>query len=249
MPRARIKAAIQNGIADVGLCRPEKRNALDLTMFEEISELIENLSKMDDLRCVVISGFGEVFCAGIDLSLLRDEDSLLSRLSERSHREANIFQQAAWGWRSLQVPVISAVHGVAFGGGCQVMLGADIRIAAPDTRISFMEVNWGLLPDMAAFPLLRGNVRDDVARELVFTARTLTGVEAMHLGLVTRVDKSPKEEALRLAGEISSKSPEAVRAAKRIFNASMYSSPSELLLAESFEQKELLSHRVERASS
>lgn len=137
------------------------------------------------------------------------------------------------------MPVVAALHGVVFGGGLQVALGADVRIAHPDTRLAVMEARWGLVPDMAGYPLLRENVRGDVARELVYTGRQVDGTEAAEIGLVTRVAEDPREEAMRLAAEIAGSSDASLRAAKRLFALALHeqASAADLLLAESREQK------------
>jgi enoyl-CoA hydratase/carnithine racemase len=152
-----------------------------------------------------------------------------------------VFQNAAWGWRSLPVPVVAAIHGVAFGGGLQIALGADIRIVAPDAKLAVMEARWGLVPDMAGIALLRGLVRDDVARELTYTARQFSGTEAAQLGLATRLADDPRAVALELAAQIAAGSPRAVRSAKRLFGLSQDAGADALLLAESREQELLLS--------
>ena len=158
----------------------------------------------------------------------------------RTHGISNAAQQVAMVWREVPVPVIAAVHGVAFGGGLQVALGADIRIVAPDTRLSVMEIKWGLVPDMAGMVLMRELARGDVVRELTFTGRIFSGEEALRLGFATRVSADPLAEALQMAHEIAGKSPDAIRAGKRLLNASLSQSAAELLLAESVEQKALI---------
>jgi enoyl-CoA hydratase/carnithine racemase len=233
-----VKIELDKGVADVRLARPEKLNALDPAMFEAIAGAIARLGDLPGLRCVVLSGEGKGFCAGIDLGSLAGPALLDVRA--RSHGEANIFQHVAWGWRKLAVPVIAAVHGVAFGAGFQIMLGADIRIAAPDTQFSMMEARWGLVPDMAGIALLRGLVRDDVARDIIFTARKFGGEEAAKLGLVTRLDADPHAAALALAAQIAATSPPAIRAAKRLLNIDANASPAEILLAEAVEQEAML---------
>jgi enoyl-CoA hydratase/carnithine racemase len=145
---------------------------------------------------------------------------------------ANFAQRAAWIWREAPVPVIAAIHGVAYGGGLQIALGADIRIVAPDARLSVMEIKWGLVPDMAGPQLLRHLVRDDVARELTYTGRIVSGEEAVELGLATRVSEEPLEEALDMARSIAARSPDAIRADKRLFNESRIVSIEEGLALE-----------------
>lgn len=241
-----MTASIAAGVADIRLNRPDKINALNHEMFEAIAGMTTRLARLPGLRCVVLSGEGRGFCAGADLDALKQTTALRAR----THGEANIYQHAAWGWRQLPVPVIAAVHGFAFGAGFQIMLGADIRIAAPQTQFSVLETHWGLVPDMAGFPLLRGLVRDDVARELIYTARKFLGDEAVKLGLVTRLADDPRGEALALARHIASQSPPAIRAAKRLLNSEA-DAPA-LLLAESVEQEALLAsaeHAETRAAA
>src|ERR1700733_1066641 len=223
MTNDRISISVADAIADVRLNRPDKLNALDGDMFSALSEASAALAKRDDVRVVVLSGSGRAFCAGLDLAAMAGDPSF-GVLNDRAYGIANVFQNAAWGWRALPVPVIAAIHGVAFGGGLQIALGADIRIVAPDAKLAVMEVRWGLGPDMAGIALLRGLVRDDVARELTYTARQFSGAEAAQLGIATRVADDPR----------------AVRSAKRLFGLSQDAGADALLLAESREQEQLL---------
>ena len=235
----RVTIGLDAGIADVRFARADKMNALDLAQFVAIAEAIERLSTMQGVRVVVLSGEGRAFCAGIDIDMLAA--TAQSRdLQPRTHGDANLFQQVAWGWRTLPVPVIAAVHGVAFGAGFQIMLGADIRIAAPDAKLSMMEARWGLAPDMAGIALLRGLVCDDLARELTYTARVISGEEAAAIGVVTRAAADPLAEAMALARTIAGNSPAAVRAGKRLFNLALEEGGPAILLAEAREQEVLL---------
>jgi enoyl-CoA hydratase/carnithine racemase len=239
MTNDRVTIEVNGGIADVALNRPDKLNALDQQMFGALSEASTALAQRGDVRAVVLSGRGRAFCAGLDLASMAGDPSS-GLLDERAYGIANVFQNAAWGWRSLPVPVIAAVHGVAFGGGFQIMLGADIRFVAPDAKLAVMEARWGLVPDMAGIALLRGLVRDDVARELTYTARQFSGTEAAALGLATHLADDPRAAALALAAEIAARSPRAVRSAKRLFALSQDAGADALLLAESREQAALL---------
>ncbi|TVV72026.1 crotonase/enoyl-CoA hydratase family protein [Sphingomonas solaris] len=190
------------------------------------------------LRAVFLSGEGRVSCAGGDLAVLAEEHA--PPLAPRTHGAANLLQQAAWGWRTLPVPVIAAVHGVCFGAGLQIALGADIRLAAPDAQLAMMEARWGLVPDLGGIALLRGLVRDDLARELTYTARRMSGAEAEAIGLVTRTADDPHAEAMVLAHDIAAASPAATRAAKRLFNLAADADAATILPAESTEQAALL---------
>jgi enoyl-CoA hydratase/carnithine racemase len=150
----RIHLTIADGIADVRLNHAAKMNALDPAMFLAIAELGVRLKHDQSLRAVVLSGEGRAFCAGLDLErviAVAAGCSLLpfADLAEASHGVAIWAQHIVWLWRDLPVRVIAAVHGVAFGGGFQLALGADLRYVAPGTRLSVAETKWGLVPDMA----------------------------------------------------------------------------------------------------
>lgn len=238
--RSRVTLEITDGIADVKLARPDKLNALDRDMFKAIAECITHLEEIPDLRAVILSGQGRAFCAGIDTVSLAQTVGVPETLPIPTHGPANLFQQAAWGWHTLAVPVIAAVHGVAFGGGLQIALGADIRIVAPDTRLSVMEVRWGLVPDMAGIARMRSLAADDAIRELTFTGREFTGTEAVPLGLATRISDTPLDEAMTMTRLIASRSPEAVRAAKRLINGAFDKDSIEILHLEAREQATLL---------
>jgi enoyl-CoA hydratase/carnithine racemase len=239
MSDERVSISVDSGIADVRLNRPGKLNAIDPAMFTALSEASGAVAGRGDVRVVVLSGNGRGFCAGLDIASL-GAGGLPGSIQERTHGIANLWQHAVWGWRELAVPVIAAVHGVAFGGGLQIALAADVRIVAPDARLAVMEARWGLVPDMGAIALLRGLVRDDVARELTYPARQVSGIEAAGLGLATRTADDPYAAAMALAAQIAAGSPRAVRAAKRLFGLAPDAGSAEILLAESREQEALL---------
>lgn len=232
-----IQLGVDGGVAIVRLNRPDKLNALLPTMFAALVEAIAALERRVDVRVVVLAGEGRAFSAGLDLSALAG-GGVSGTLIERTHGDANALQQVAWGWRTLGVPVIAAVQGAAFGAGCQIALGADIRIAGPAAELSLMEIRWGIVPDLGGFALLRGLVRDDHARELIYTGRRVGAEEAERIGLMTRLADDPIAEAMALARAIAAQSPAAVRAAKRLMN--MGGGSREVLLAESAEQEALL---------
>ena len=242
----RVTVSIENGIADVRLVRADKMNALDDAMFEAIIAAGVRLKEEKGLRAVVLSGEGKGFCAGLDTGNFARtaeagrETRPVGRLIPRTHGISNRPQYAAWVWREVPVPVIAAVHGVALGGGFQLTLGADIRLAAADTKMSIMEIKWGLVPDMAGTVILRGLLRDDVLRELTYTGRIFTGEEAHRLGLVTKLTNTPREDALAMAREITLKNPDAIRAGKRLMNALPTISDADGLMAESREQDAIM---------
>src|SRR6202046_926379 len=244
----RVSVSISEGVADVRLVRADKMNALDAAMFEALVATSGRLSREKGLRAVVLSGEGRAFCAGLDMgrfAAMKEKGGNgiaggeKRDLTARTHGLANHAQQAVWGWRQLAVPVIAAIQGVAFGGGFQLALGADMRFLAPDARMSIMEIKWGLIPDMAGTPILASLVRDDILRELTYTGRIFSAQEAMAYGLATRICDDPRAAALELAREIAGKSPEAIRAAKRLLN-NLSVDPGPALLAESVEQMEFV---------
>ncbi|NBR31506.1 MAG: crotonase/enoyl-CoA hydratase family protein [Sphingomonadaceae bacterium] len=236
---------LEDGIADVRMTRVDKMNALDPTQWAALVDAVETLKATPGLRVVVLSGEGRAFCAGLDLASMQgDRDpgasSAGGSLADRTHGIANNAQYAAWGWRELPVPVIAAVHGVAFGAGSQIMAAADIRIVHPETRIAIMEMKWGLVPDVAGMPLWRTQVRDDVLREMIYTNREFNGVEAKELGFATHVADDPHAKAMELARVIANKNPHAMRGAKRLCNLMGDASDAELLQAESDEQLKVI---------
>jgi phage tail sheath protein FI/enoyl-CoA hydratase/carnithine racemase len=232
------------GVADVRLNRADKMNALDSAMIEGILAAQDQLRAEPRLRAVVLHGEGRAFCAGLDISRFRsmgtEENGHAYTLADRTHGIANAPQQTAWGWRDLPVPVIAAVHGVAFGGGLQIALGADIRYVTSDVKLSVMEIKWGLVPDMAGIALLRKLVRGDVARELTYSGRIINGDEAVRLGLATWAGSDPLAHAREMARSIARSNPDAIRAAKRLLNRSADADAAALLVSESREQDRLI---------
>ena len=241
----RVAVTFEDGVAEVRLDRPEKLNALDPAMFGALIEAGERLAGRKDLRAAVLHGAGRGFSAGLDMQTfaamaMGRGDSFLADLVRRTHGVANAPQRAALVWRDLPVPVIAALHGVAFGGGLQIALGADIRYVAPDARLSILEIKWGLVPDMGGMAIMRELARADVVRELAFTGREFSGAEAAACGFATAVHADPLEAARATARAIASKSPDAVRALKRLFNQSADLDMSAVLIAESAEQAGLI---------
>jgi enoyl-CoA hydratase/carnithine racemase len=244
----RVSVSMADGVADVRLVRADKMNALDAAMFEALIATCDQLRREKGLRAVVLSGEGRAFCAGLDTGRFAAMNENGGNgiaggekrdLSVRTHGLANFPQAAVWGWRQLPVPVIAAIQGVAFGGGFQLALGADMRFLAPDARMSIMEIKWGLVPDMAGTPILASLVRDDILRDLTYTGRIFSAQEAMTYGLATRICDDPRGAAFEVAREIARKSPDAIRAAKRLLN-NLSVDPGPALLAESVEQMRLM---------
>jgi enoyl-CoA hydratase/carnithine racemase len=240
----RVSISIENHIADVRLTRGDKMNALDPAMFAGIIAAGDELAATKGLRAVVLSGEGRSFCAGLDMASMAGGGASASdgirSLTDRTHGNANDFQQVAMLWRKLPMPVIAAVHGVCFGGGLQIASGADIRVLAPDARLAVMEMKWGLIPDMGGYALWRGLVRDDVLRELTFTNREFSGDEALALGFATFVDDNPHARAMAIAQDIANRNPGAMREAKALFNEYADMDEDAILLAESERQARII---------
>jgi enoyl-CoA hydratase/carnithine racemase len=243
----RVRIDYKDGVADVRMVRSDKMNAIDSEMFAGLAEAGRALAGDAAVRAVVLSGEGRAFCAGLDMGSFaamaggaRGGEAATANLFERSASGANRAQLAAWIWQELPMPVIAAVHGVAYGGGLQIALGADIRIVAPDTKLSVMEVKWGLIPDMSGTQTLRRLVPLDVAKELTWTGRVFSGVEAKELGIATRLSERPLDDALALAREIAGKSPDAIRAGKRLLQEAWQGSVADGLKLEEDLQRKLI---------
>jgi enoyl-CoA hydratase/carnithine racemase len=239
----RVELSIENHVARVMLDRADKKNAVDGAMFEALTETAESLAGNPEVRVVVIHGAGENFCAGIDTAVFQGEGigaAAGDAMQARDGSPANYFQSAAYAWRELPVPVIAAIEGYAFGAGMQIALGADIRYASPAAQLSIMEIRWGLIPDMAISTTLRHVMPVDRVRELAYTGRVVNGVEAQQLGLVTSVEEKPLEKAMAVADEIAARSPDAVRAAKRLISEAWELTDAEALRTEARLQSSLM---------
>jgi enoyl-CoA hydratase/carnithine racemase len=248
----RVRVEIKDGVADVRLVRVDKMNALDDAMFSALIDTGERLKAEAGLRAVVLSGEGRAFCAGLDMGSFQQMasgaggpgggggggETLLT--AKRTEGGSNRAQHACMVWREIPVPVIGAVHGVAFGGGFQLALGCDLRFVTPDVKLAVLEIKWGLVPDMAGTQLMRHLAREDVVRELTYTGRIFSGEQAYQYGFATRVCADPYAEALATAREIAAKNPDAIRAAKRILNDAVLTDPKSGLTQESVEQGHLI---------
>jgi len=229
----RVEIEVTDHVAVVTLTRADKHNALDVAMFEAIIAAAERLSGEPGVRAVVLHGDGPSFCSGLDvMSIMAAGGGVEGLVDPLRGGVPNWFQRAAYDWIALPVPVIAALHGNCLGGGLQIALGADIRIATPDARLSVMEIKWGLIPDMSITRTLPRLVGIDVAKELTYTGRIFSGDEARELGVVTRVDDDPLAAAHALAAEIAARSPDAVRSAKRLYDEAWTGSAEETLALE-----------------
>jgi enoyl-CoA hydratase/carnithine racemase len=238
----RVQIDYDAHVATVRLVRADKHNALDFAMFEALDAATDELRGRNDVRAVVIYGEGPSFCSGLDFpSFMASGDGIGEQLLGRRDGDvANLAQRVSLDWLDLPVPVIAALHGNALGGGCQIALGADVRFAAPDLRMSVLEIKYGLIPDMGITRSLPRLVPLDVAKELTWTGRIVEADEALGLGLVTRLADDPVAEARALAAELASKSPHAIRAGKQLLNEAWGAEPGDILALETAFQRELL---------
>lgn len=238
---ARVSIEYEDHVAHVRLTRGDKMNALDPAMMRAIISAGQEVAA-SDVRAVVLSGEGASFCSGLDLASfaeLAGQDTE-SWLMDRAYHDANEVQEVALVWRRVPVPVIAALQGAVYGGGLQLALGADIRVASPDAKLAVAEMKWGLVPDMGGMALLPRLMRSDVLRQMVYTGRPITAARAEIWGLVTLIDDEPLAAAQALATEIAGKSPSAIRAAKRLIDVAEQASRADVLLEESREQAGLI---------
>jgi enoyl-CoA hydratase/carnithine racemase len=241
----RIKLTVKDAVAQVRLDRPDKRNALDLEMFRAIAAAQKRLRQNRGLRAVVLSGAGVDFCSGLDVkSAMHDRLGMVRLLWKWLPWQANLAQRVSVGWRELSVPVIAAIQGRCWGGGLQIALGADFRIAAPDASLSVMESKWGLIPDMGGTLALRELLGRDQAMKLAMTAEEISGERALELGLVTALHEDPLAAARAFAAQLAERAPDAVQGVKRLYRKSWSGSSGAALARESAYQVRILARRA-----
>ncbi len=215
----RVICQIDGHIARVFLNRPDKMNGLDLAMFDELVACAKGLARNRQVRVVILAAHGDSFCAGLDFKAVSQNRMMIPKLLLKwPWSKTNLAQRIAMVWRDLPVPVISVLHGCCFGGGLQIALATDFRFAHPNTRLSIMEMKWGLIPDMSILTSLTNLTRQDIAKELTMTGREFRAEEALEYGLLTGVQDDPLASAEQLAQQIASQSPDAVCATKKLFN-------------------------------
>lgn len=237
----RIEVEIKNQIAHVKLARPNKHNALDMLMFDSIVKTIKMLKKDRSIRVVILSGQGPDFCTGLDVkSVMKSVKGPLKLLLKLNPWSSNLAQKVSTNWQKIGVPVIAAIHGRCWGGGLQIALGADFRIATADASLSIMEARWGLIPDMGGTLAFRENCRMDIIKELAMTARIINGNQAQIAGLVTHVSDDPLAKAQQLAEEICQQSPDSVAGVKKLYNKSWFGSKGAALMRESYYQLRII---------
>ena len=249
MKDSRVKITVTGKVAHIELCRADKMNALDADMLSALLDVPQKINADKSIRAVVLSGQGENFCSGLDktsfMSIVQGQglqigEAIIDDLAQRSHGIANALQAVAWQWHELAVPVIAAIEGVAFGGGLQIALGADMRYASKSSQFSIMEIKWGLIPDMAGSQLMRHLVRADVIKELTYTGRVFGAAQAQQYGFVTALEDSPLDAAFAVADQIQAHNPQAIRACKSLLNKAPYLDAEQGLLLESQLQKQII---------
>lgn len=210
-------------VAHVRLNRPEKHNGLTLDMIDDLAKAADRVAKDRSLRAVVLSGNGESFCSGLDFASTGAQRARVMRsLIPKRHTAANNFQAAGWAWRNVPVPVIAVVTGHCFGGGMQIALGADFRFAEPNADFSIMEARWGLIPDMSLSVSIAELTTIDIAKRLTMTGEIFSAAQALEYGLISGVADDPYAAADELINAIRERSPDAVAAAKALFEQTWY---------------------------
>ena len=248
MPEStRVLCDVRNTIAYVTLNRPDKHNGLDEEMLKALVATAKDIRRDRTIRCVILSGNGPSFCAGLDFGYVAKHPKMVPKFFMKlPWTKENMFQRVAHIWRDLPIPVIAVVHGNCFGGGMQIILACDYRIAVPDANLSILEMRWGLIPDMSGMVTLSRLTRVDIAQELTMTGRFFSGEEGAEYGIISRVSNSPMEAAEALALAISEKSPDAVAAAKYLFKKTWKKDTRGALLWERLVQLRLFAGKNQR---
>ena len=243
----RIITEVKDKIAWVYLNRPEKLNGLDMRMFKEMVAAAKKIRKDKTIRAVILSGKGPSFCAGLDFSAVSKNPSMVAKVFLKwPWTRMNLAQKIAHCWRDVPVPVISVIHGNCFGGGMQIVLATDYRIAKPDANLSIMEMKWGLIPDISGMVTLSRLTRVDIVQELTMTNRQFSAVEGHSFGLISRLSDDPMKEAEALARTVAERSPDAVAASKYLLKKTWKADTRKALLWERWVQARLLGRKNQR---
>ena len=247
MSDARVLCEVKDHIAYVWLNRPEKLNGLDLAMFQQMVATAKQIRKNRSIRAVVLAAKGPSFCAGLDFQAVAKAPSMIAKIFLKwPWSKQNLAQEIAHCWRDLPIPVICAIHGNCFGGGMQIALACDYRIATPDANLSIMEMKWGLIPDMSGMVVLSRLTRVDIAQELTMTGRQFSASEGLEYGLISKLADDPVAEASQLAQVIASKSPDAIAAAKYLFKKTWKADTWKALRWERWVQARLLGRKNQK---
>jgi enoyl-CoA hydratase/carnithine racemase len=249
MTEARILLEVKNSIAYVSLNRPEKHNGLNQQMFIDLVAAAKKIRKDRSIRAVILAGNGPSFCSGLDFAAMSKTPTMIPKFfAKLPWSKDNMFQRVAHIWRDLPIPVIAAVHGNCFGGGMQIILACDYRIATPDSNMSILEMKWGLIPDMSGMVTLSRLTRVDIAQELTMTGRFFNGLEGAEYGLISKVSDNPMAAAEALANDIAQKSPDAIAATKYLFKKTWKKDTRGALFWERITQLRLLGRKNQRTA-
>ncbi|MDN4503614.1 crotonase/enoyl-CoA hydratase family protein [Alteromonadaceae bacterium BrNp21-10] len=241
MSEQRVTLSVENGVALVTLNRPDKHNAIDMAMFEGIDKTIKQINANREIRVVIVTGAGVSFCSGLDVkSVLSNKSGALRLLWKWLPGNANLAQRVSIGWRRLKVPVIMVLHGKCWGGGMQIALGGDFRIAATDCSLSIMETQWGLIPDMGGTPALRECVAGDQGMKLAMTSEVIDAEQALAVGLITQVSDDPLQAAQLLAQQLIERSPDTNRVIKKMYHKIWSVNERKILALETLNQIKII---------
>ncbi len=207
-----LKTEEKDSVLIVTISRPQALNALSSQFFQEINHLLDSVENNKELRAVIITGAGKAFVAGADIAEMVEMDAAQSRAFAKKG------QDTFYRFERLKVPVIAAVNGFALGGGCELMLACDIRIATSNAKFGQPEVNLGLTPGYAGTQRLPRQIGLANAFYLLLTGEMINAEEALRMGLVQKVvaPENLMEETLKIARTIASRGPNAVAQVKRI---------------------------------
>jgi len=212
-----LKLEVTNSIAIITISRPQAMNALNSRFFAEMDVLLSSLEKRNDIKVIIITGEGKAFVAGADIAEMVDmnheQGSAFSKVGQNTFRSIE----------KIEIPVIAAVNGFALGGGCELAMACDFRIASKAAKFGQPEVNLGLIPGYAATQRLPRLVGLADALYLLLTADMLTADEALRIGLVQKVVEPEQlmQETIALANKIASKGPKAVKKIKKVVREGM----------------------------
>lgn len=242
-----VRVERQGDIVEVILDRPERHNAVGADTLTELIAIGRSLRKDRKLRAVILRAEGASFCSGLDIpSFMKQPTRILRHFPRPFWRDTNNFQEVAWVWRRLPVPVIAVLHGRCYGAGLQIALAADFRLATPDCELSIMEAKWGLVPDMSGTVSLREVLPLDVAKKLAMTAEVFTAERGQVLGLITETHADPLAAARDLAAALATRSPDSVAATKLLFQRAWPASVAKAFRLERWYQLRLLLGRNQR---
>lgn len=209
-----LKVEIKEKVCVVTINRPKALNALNNDTLKELSQVVDAIEENEEILGVIITGEGKAFVAGADIRQMQDYKS------EEGRKYAGYAQGIFDKIEGLEKPVIAAVNGYALGGGCELAMSCDIRIASERAIFGQPEVNLGVIPCFGGTQRLSRIVGTGIAKELIFTGRQVKAEEAKAIGLVNKVvvGENLLEEAMNMMAEITAKAPIAIRYAKVVIN-------------------------------